>query len=487
MVTLIFVFLSFGFTLSKPTTSTGNHELAVTKAAKPQLRVELVGGWSGSNEGNVLINGRHVCDEHWNHEEAMVVCRMLGYAAGEETLGSKFGYVHHNNFIQNNFFCSGYEQNLIDCLFKVNHLCSGKEAGGVRCSSKREEFVFDIRGENNFATLQSWGPSYAIQFEVKLKSLSSDFQEIISFRPIEDKSICIPKVSVRSVGEQFQLKITNDDDETTFPFQFSGDTSDLLNEWKRISIDQEDIHDHQDSDTHHQVQFTVTFGEETLSHTFGHLLKHVNVGIFIADSEDHAEGQIRNLQFIERHSESEGFYPRILTVLKRLPEEYKLDILLNIKEYPLTDSEWLEGLLQIDSDSSGSSPLPGVGLISKSSDQSGQKYICVKIKEADSCEDSNLVSSFPVELSKNHIVTLKQVKEEGSDNYLFSASLDGTLLGTQVIQSTSVTNHAHVSIKLFKDFLNQEGYARDPRCPACILPAASLVVGLVNLGFNIFG
>ena len=34
-----------------------------------------------------MINGRHVCDEHWNHEEAMVVCRMLGYAAGEETLG----------------------------------------------------------------------------------------------------------------------------------------------------------------------------------------------------------------------------------------------------------------------------------------------------------------------------------------------------------------------------------------------------------------
>jgi len=316
----------------------------------------------------------------------------------------------------------------------------------------------DINGENNFATLQSWGPGYAIQFEVKLKALSNDFQEIISFRPIEDKNISIPKVSVRSVGEKFELKITNDDDETTFPFQLSGDSSDLLNEWKKISIDQEDIHDYHDSDTHHQVRFTVTFGEETISHTFGNLLKHVNVGIFIANSEDHAEGKIRNLQFIEKHLESDGIYPRILTVLKRLPKEYKYDILLNLAS---TDSEHLETLFQMDTDDSGSSPLPGIGLVSKSGDTSGQKYICVKFNETDSCENSNLVSSEPVELSKNHTVTLKQVKEEGSDNYLFSASLDGTLIGSITVPSTSVTEYTNVSFKLFKDFLNKDGTARN--------------------------
>jgi len=505
MLQLILVLLSFGFTLSKPTTgftfseptsgftfsepttSMGSHESTVTKASKPQLQVELVGG-ATSNEGNVMINGRHVCDEDWDREEASVVCRMLGFAAGEETLGSEFGYVHQNNFIMNNFFCSGLEQNLIDCLFKVNNLCSGDEAAGVRCTSKLEEYVYDIRGENNFALLQSWGPCYAIQFEVKLKSLSCDFKEIISFRPIEHKDISIPKVSVRLVGEKFELKVTNDDDETTFPFQFSGDSSDLLNEWKRISIVQEDIHDHEDADSHHQVQFTVTFGEETLTHSFGHLLKHVNVGVFLASSEDHAEGQIRNLQFIEKPLVSDEFFPRILTVVKRFPEEYKLDILMNIVDYPLTsDSELWKGLFQVDSDDSGSSPFPGVGLISKSGDHSGRKYICVKINEADSCEDSNLVSSEPLELSRKHNLILKQVKEEGSDNYLFSATLDGTLLGTRIIPSSAVSsnNANNVSFKLFKNYMDQEGNIRDPRIFGAFLRAASLLVRLVRLGVTV--
>ena len=97
--------------------------------------VELVDG-TAPNEGNVMINGRHVCDENWNKEEAMVVCQMLGYASGEETTGSEFESVKDNNFIATNFFCDGSEQNLIECNLKANHLCSGDEAAGVRCSTK---------------------------------------------------------------------------------------------------------------------------------------------------------------------------------------------------------------------------------------------------------------------------------------------------------------------------------------------------------------
>ena len=44
----------------------------------------------------------------------------------------------------------------------------------------------------------------------------------------------------------------------------------------------------------------MTFEEETKSHIFGNLWQHFNVGIFTAKSDDHAEGQIRNLKFIHK-------------------------------------------------------------------------------------------------------------------------------------------------------------------------------------------
>jgi len=50
-----------------------------------------------------MINGRHACDEHWNHEDAMVDCRMLRYASVEENFWSEFGYVVNNNFIMSYF------------------------------------------------------------------------------------------------------------------------------------------------------------------------------------------------------------------------------------------------------------------------------------------------------------------------------------------------------------------------------------------------
>ena len=109
---------------------------------------------------------------------------------------------------------------------------------------------------------------------------------------------------------------------------------------------------------------------------------------------------------------AEGYYPRILKKVKSWPLEYKFSVYLKPMINIETDSDWLEGLLQIDSDSSGLSALPGIGLVSKS----GEKHICVKFNETDSCEDNNLVSSEPLDLTHKHTVLLKQVKEEGSDN-----------------------------------------------------------------------
>ena len=45
--------------------------------AIPQLQISeltLVGG-SGPHEGNILVGGLPVCDDHHDHENALVVCR----------------------------------------------------------------------------------------------------------------------------------------------------------------------------------------------------------------------------------------------------------------------------------------------------------------------------------------------------------------------------------------------------------------------------
>ena len=42
------------------------------------MKVELRGGTS-RKEGNVFVNGKPVCDDMWDKDDATVVCRMLGY------------------------------------------------------------------------------------------------------------------------------------------------------------------------------------------------------------------------------------------------------------------------------------------------------------------------------------------------------------------------------------------------------------------------
>ena len=41
-------------------------------------KIELRGG-SNRKEGNVFINGKPVCDDMWDKNDATVACRMLGY------------------------------------------------------------------------------------------------------------------------------------------------------------------------------------------------------------------------------------------------------------------------------------------------------------------------------------------------------------------------------------------------------------------------
>jgi len=98
--------------------------------------VGLVGG-SGYNEGNVLVNGQPVCDDLWTQEDAMVVCRQLGYSYGEPTVNSFFGLVS-TDFIYDDVQCIGDELYLSNCPHNPSHNCGSREGAGVICSNGEE-------------------------------------------------------------------------------------------------------------------------------------------------------------------------------------------------------------------------------------------------------------------------------------------------------------------------------------------------------------
>ena len=47
------------------------------KGRGTKSRIELRGGRS-RNEGNVFVDGKPVCDDMWDENDAIVACRMLG-------------------------------------------------------------------------------------------------------------------------------------------------------------------------------------------------------------------------------------------------------------------------------------------------------------------------------------------------------------------------------------------------------------------------
>jgi len=84
------------------------------------------------HEGNVMVDGRPVCDDEWGGVQANVVCRMLGYAWGYATMDSAYGRVE-NDFIMDDVKCSGNEASLKQCGHSKRHNCGGGEAAGAIC------------------------------------------------------------------------------------------------------------------------------------------------------------------------------------------------------------------------------------------------------------------------------------------------------------------------------------------------------------------
>jgi len=104
---------------------------------KNKQRIELKGG-SNSQEGNLFVNGRPVCDDMWDDDDATVVCRMLGFASGTHTIRSRFGSVP-TNYALDDVTCDGTEESLFDCGYKKKDNCGRGEGAGVICQKTKKE------------------------------------------------------------------------------------------------------------------------------------------------------------------------------------------------------------------------------------------------------------------------------------------------------------------------------------------------------------
>ena len=94
------------------------------------------------------MNGKPVCDDMWDKNDATVACRMLGYvysgmtcmfiiiisrfSHGEPSIRSKFGKVP-TDFVLDDVMCDGTEKSLFDCGHRSHANCGGAEGAGVIC------------------------------------------------------------------------------------------------------------------------------------------------------------------------------------------------------------------------------------------------------------------------------------------------------------------------------------------------------------------
>lgn len=116
----------------------------VPTVARPEPGdVRLAGDQQGSSlQGRVEIyaNGEWgtVCDDLWSIQNALVVCRQLGYRhAVKAARNSEFGEGKHLRILLDDVQCKGTESSLLDCQHAAvgTHNCAHYEDAGVICEN----------------------------------------------------------------------------------------------------------------------------------------------------------------------------------------------------------------------------------------------------------------------------------------------------------------------------------------------------------------
>lgn len=115
-------------------------------ASRPeQGAVRLVGDQQGSShQGRVEIYASGewgtVCDDLWSIENALVVCRQLGFRhAVKAARNSEFGEGKHLRILLDDVQCRGTESSLLDCQHAAvgTHNCAHYEDAGVVCGNQK--------------------------------------------------------------------------------------------------------------------------------------------------------------------------------------------------------------------------------------------------------------------------------------------------------------------------------------------------------------